>query len=325
MRISSVSRTRAAAVTGVLALVLVTGCSSAGSPGSPGAGGLEKTRLVIGAVPAVGSAGLYIAQDRGLFAKAGLHVTIKPIADPATAIPAMLHGSMDAVFGQWTSYIAADAAGAAQLHAIANGQALGPHSHEILVLPHSGITTPAQLKGKTIGIQALSGLDVMLVSSVLAEYGIRPSQVHFVAIPFPEMGAALAAHRVAAVEPAEPFVTQIEGKLGAVGLADMDQGPVQNFPVAGYAVTDQWLAKYPGTAAALARALRQAQEIAATNRTAVQHAVVQDTHVTPQVAAVVALGAFPVTVNPVQLQRVADLMYKDGQLPHPFNVTRLTS
>ncbi|HUZ26035.1 MAG TPA: ABC transporter substrate-binding protein [Streptosporangiaceae bacterium] len=103
-----------APVAGVLTLLLATACGSAGPARPPGAGGLEKTHLVIGAVPAVGSAGLYIAQDRGLFARQGLHVTIKPITDPTTTIPAMLHGSMDAVFGQWTSCIAADAAGVAQ-------------------------------------------------------------------------------------------------------------------------------------------------------------------------------------------------------------------
>jgi NitT/TauT family transport system substrate-binding protein len=304
------------------ATVAVTACGSTAKAGGPA--GVEKRDLVIGAVPAVGSAGVYIAQERGLFARQGLHVTIKPITDPVTAIPALLHGSMDAVFGQWTSYIAAAAAGV-PLHAIANGQALGPHSHEILVLPHSGITSPAQLKGKTIGVQALSGLDVMLVSSLLAEYGIRPSQVHFVVVPFPEMGAALAAHRVDAVEPAEPFVTLLEAKLGAEGLADMNEGPVQALPVAGYAVTDQWLARYPKTAAALARALDEAQKIASTNRPAVQRAVVADTHVTPEIAAVMALGIFPPAVDTAQLQRVADLMYRDGQLKNPFNVTKLTS
>jgi NitT/TauT family transport system substrate-binding protein len=318
------SATRVPIVVGLAAALLATACGGSAPATTSGGTKLEKTHLVIGAVPAVGSAGLYIAQERGLFAKQGLDVKIESIVSPETVIPLMLHGSVDAVFGQWTSYIAADAAGVAQLHAIANGQALGPHSHEILVLPHSGITSPAQLKGKTIGIQALNGLDSMLIYSVLAQYGIGPSQVHFTPIPFASMGAALAAHRVAAVEPAEPFVTQIQDKLGAVGLVDMDQGAVQSFPVAGYAVTDQWLAKYPHTAAALAKALQEAQGIASTDRAAVQRAVVQDTHVTPQIAAVVALGTFPVNANRVQLQRVADLMLQYGELKHSFSAAKLT-
>jgi hypothetical protein len=35
------------------------------------------------------------------------------------------------------------------------------------------------------------------------------------------------------------------------------------------------------------------------------------------------MGTFPTAVNRVQLQRVADLMYRYGQLRHPFNVAAL--
>ena len=40
---------------------------------------LEKTDIVVNAFPAIDSAGLYIAQDQGLFAAQGLHVTIVPV------------------------------------------------------------------------------------------------------------------------------------------------------------------------------------------------------------------------------------------------------
>ncbi len=66
---------------------------------------------MVAAVAAEGAAGLYIAADDGLFAKAGLHVTIQTVTSSSTVIPAMLHGSVDVASGQYTSYIAADAAG----------------------------------------------------------------------------------------------------------------------------------------------------------------------------------------------------------------------
>ncbi|MFI5082624.1 MAG: ABC transporter substrate-binding protein [Streptosporangiales bacterium] len=59
-------------------VALAAGCTSgAGAPGQPG--GLEKTSIVVGAVPAADTAGLYLAQQQGFFAAAGLQVTIKPI------------------------------------------------------------------------------------------------------------------------------------------------------------------------------------------------------------------------------------------------------
>jgi hypothetical protein len=36
-----------------------------------------------------------------------------------------------------------------------------------------------------------------------------------------------------------------------------------------------------------------------------------------------ALGSFPISMDPTQLQRVADLMKTSGQLKQPFNATAM--
>lgn len=315
-------RGRAVAMAAAAAVAVVaTACGStaAGEPAAP-----QSPAIVIGLLPAIGSAPVFIAQDDGLFKKAGLHVTVKQLGAPPTVLPALLHGTINVLEYQWTTIIAAEEAGVAHLRAIAAAQSLGPRSHEILVLPHSGITTVAQLKGKTIGIQSQDGLDTMLVDAALAPYRIAPAQVHLTAIPFQDMETALADHRVAAVEPAEPFVTLLEEKLGAEPLADMDAGATQDFPVAGYVVTTQFAARYPQTVAALGRALDQANAIAAISPAALQRAMIQDAHVSAAVAALVSPGTFPTSVDTIQLQRDADLMYADHEIPEPFAVTRLT-
>ena len=75
----------AAAVT-----MLAAGCSG-GSGGGAAQLKLEKTNIVVNAFPAIDSAGLYIAQDQGLFAAQGLHVKIVPVpvnaAPPSTCAP----------------------------------------------------------------------------------------------------------------------------------------------------------------------------------------------------------------------------------------------
>jgi ABC-type nitrate/sulfonate/bicarbonate transport system substrate-binding protein len=105
---------------------------------------------------------------------------------------------------------------------------------------------------------------------------------------------------------------------------DLDQGATLGFPLAGYVVTDRFLARFPRITAALSKALDQANAIASTDPGAVQRAVTQSAHVSPAVAAVTALGTFPANVDPVQLQRVAGLMLQYHELSQPFNVTRLT-
>jgi NitT/TauT family transport system substrate-binding protein len=144
---------RALAVLTVLAVaVAAAGCGTA--PARPAASP-ELTNLTVVAVPAEGAAGLYIAQQDGLFAKAGLHVTIKPTEDPTTEVPAMLHGGVQVASGQYQTFIGASASGVAKMRIIAAGYALGPHVQEIMTGPKSGIRTPEQLRGEVIAVNAL--------------------------------------------------------------------------------------------------------------------------------------------------------------------------
>ena len=60
----------------VVALVLASAACSAGQGAQ---GSLEKTHLVVDDFPSVDSAGLFIAEQEGLFKAQGLDVTIVPV------------------------------------------------------------------------------------------------------------------------------------------------------------------------------------------------------------------------------------------------------
>ena len=295
--------------------------SSKASTGSTSA--VEKPGLTVAVVPASGAAGLYIAAQDGYFTAAGLHVKIVPVASGGDVLASLVNGSVDVDEGQWTSDIDTQVAGI-RLHALAAGNAGGPGVQEVTVLPASGIRTVKQLAGKTIAVNALAGLTVLLIDTVLAANGMSPSQVHYVVVPFPAMAAALAARRVDAAFMIDPYLTQAETSSGDVPLFDLDQGATQNFPLTGYVATSAWMSKYPKTAAAFTRALHKGQQIAATSRPAVEKALVANTTVSKQTAAIMATGTFPLSVTPVALGRVADLMQEEHALKPSVNVTALT-
>jgi NitT/TauT family transport system substrate-binding protein len=295
----------------------------ASAAGSAGPAGLEKPDLVVATVPSEANAGLYIAQAKGLFTKVGLHVTIKPVVSAATVIPAMLHGSVDATGGGYVSYIAADAAGIADMRILAAGFALGPHVNEIIVPANAHVGTLADLKGKTIAVNQLNAVGTDLIYIALAAYGISPSQVHLVAVPFPAMPGALAAGKIDAAYETEPFVTEAVKNDGVQSVADMNTGPTQDFPLTGYAVLASWAAKYPRTAAAFTKAVEQGNTIASTNLAVLQQVLGQALHLDPAITGVMATGTFPTSANPVQIQRAADLMLQYGQLKKPFDVKSL--
>ena len=136
---------------------------------------------------------------------------------------------------------------------------------------------------------------------------------------FPAMGEALADHKVDAAFIAEPSLSAAEIADGVQPLADVDQGATRNIPISGYVATQAWARQHPRTAAAFTAALRHGQQVAATNRTAVEKALVPALHISRPTAAVMALGTFPLSVSPVALDRVAHLMQTNDLLPTSVN------
>jgi NitT/TauT family transport system substrate-binding protein len=314
-------RTRPAVVAVALAVVALTGSGCGSAPASVTAGPPQvTTNMTLGAVPAEGATGFYIAQNEGLFARAGLRVTVKNVTTSAVVIPDLLHGSVQVASGQYVPYIAAGAAGVAKLKIIAPGFALGKNVNEIMARAHSPVKGMADLKGKTIAVNAFDSEVSDLLYSALAAYGITPAEVHLVAIPFPLMGTALAAGKVDAAYMTEPYVTIAGQKNGDVGIYDLNTGSAQNFPIAGYAVLASYAQEHPRAVAAFARAVEEGNRIADSSISELQHAFIVALHLTPHVADLMATGTYPTRPDADQLQRVVNLMLRYGQLKKPVNV-----
>ena len=153
--------------------------------------GLEKTDLTVGAVPVADEAGLYIAQDEGLFAAEGLHVTIDSIVSSADATEGQNDGKFDITAGNAVSYIQEQVTHQSDLEIVAEGSLMQPGNQALYTLPGSRIAEEADLKGTRIGVNVPNNIGTLLISVMLREYGVSPGQVHFVQMPFPAMGQAL--------------------------------------------------------------------------------------------------------------------------------------
>jgi NitT/TauT family transport system substrate-binding protein len=317
------------AITAALTVAVLTGaagCSSGSSSTSSAGSALEQPDITVAAIQSVTAAGLYIAQQRGFFADEGLHVTIDPVSGSSPAIPYLVSNHVQVVFGNYVSDILAQAHGVASLRFLAAGNVSGPHEQEVVVLPGSPITSPAGLRGKTIGVNALNNVGTMMIQAVLGQYGIPVSAVHFVDIPFPSVGAALAAHRIDAAYISDPYLTADKQQYGAKTLFDCDQGAVANLPISGYVTTSSWAARNPKTAAAFIHALERGQALADSDRAAVNTALAAYAGIPMKAAVLAAIGTFPVSqqVQAAPLQRLADLMQTYGVMKQHFDVTPMT-
>ncbi len=307
----------------VSAVLLAAGCASAAT-GRPAAGPPEKPDITVAAVPSFDAAGLYLAQQRGFFTQAGLHVKIVPAISSTTVLARQLAGHLDITFGGYVDYILAMASTGARLHLLAPGTVISAGSQMILVPPGSAIQSPGQLPGKRVAVNALHNIGSLLVDSVLNDNAQPLSSVKFVPTPFPLMVSALLHHKVDAAWMPEPFVTSGEEAAGLQPIADADSGLAQGVPLVGYVCTRAWLRKYPRTAAAFAAAIMRAQQIASRDTPAVQQVSAPYVGIPRQTATIVSAPQFQLDRSPTALQHLAALMLQFGFLHQAFSTSQFT-
>jgi len=311
---------RAAALAAAV-IMMLAGCGAAHRDAGPAA--LTKAgewNVTVAAIPSADLAGLYIAQDEGIFARQGLHVTITTIASTKAVIASQLNGQVDIGAGSYVGYVAAQATGARFL-ILAEASTLRPHTRVLLTTAGSRITTLAGLVGKKIAVNGTGSIGTLLISALLAENGIAPAKVRFVTDKqgFPDMAGQLQRGHWDAAFLAEPYASKAEEDYGQVELADLDQGATLNFPIAGYVATQAWARQHPQIAAAFVRAIEEGQALAENNPAAARAAVGKSDQLPGEVTAVMALPDFPVgPVDERRMQRTADAMLQFGLLARQY-------
>jgi NitT/TauT family transport system substrate-binding protein len=291
---------------------------------------MPETTLNVAVVPAVDSAGFFVALHQGLFAAQGLTIHYTAATSSNTVIGAQMRGEFDITAGNYVSYIQAVVAQHDPLQIIAEGSVMQRGAQAIYTMPGSKIRSLGQLRGHVLGINAPKNINYLLAASVLTENGINPSSVTFpkTPIPFPDMAHELAAGKINAAALPEPFASLAELQYGAVTLSDMNQGATQNFPILGYVATKSWVQQHQAALRAFLTALTEGQQIADTNRGAIEQAMEtlngpQNGQVTPIIAAVMALDQYPLSIDPTRLQRVADVMFQFGLLHQRFSISQM--
>jgi NitT/TauT family transport system substrate-binding protein len=335
------TRPKAFAVAVTALATVATGCSAVSSSGGSAAtttsltsalptsfGPAEKKTLNVGVVPAMDSAGFFVALHDGLFAKEGLTIDYTPATSSETAVKQQLQGQLDISAGNYVSYIEEAALNKAPIEVVAEGSVMQAGAQTIFVGPKSKIKTLDGLKGATVATNAPRNVDYLLAASVLQENGIKPASVHWSTQPiaFPLVAGDLSAGKFDAAVLPEPFASIAEQQYGEIPLADLNQGASEQFPIEGYVVTKQWASENPNTLKRFLAALEVGQEISDSQRGAVESAfetlkAPQDGLVPKEIGAVMALDTYPIGVDAVRLQRVADVMEQFGLLPRQYDVS----
>jgi len=193
---------------GMIALALV-GCK----PQQRQSGQSEK--ITIAYTTLANSVLVHIAIAKGYFAEEGLDVNAQPHAFGKPALAAVLTGKADI----------ATVADTPIVFAVMNGEKIttlaviqtSNRNEAIVARRDRGITSPADLKGKKIGVP-LGTTAHYFIDSILITNDIDGDQVTLIDMKPDEMSVALASGKVDAVSTFNPSLKQLEKSMGKSGV-----------------------------------------------------------------------------------------------------------
>ena len=318
MTFSAKRRTVLAGLVGMAATLPLAGCG--GSDDSPSGGGPEKSSVTVGALPVVDFAGLWLAQQKGLFKEQGLNVKIQVLPGGSAAVAKLVAGSLDFSINNYVSAIQATESGTAPMKILLDAYQLNPDASGVLVPADSSIKKPDDLKGKKIAVNTKSNVGQLLVTAGLQTYNVKPSDSQFVEVDHPQMASALKSKSVDAAWTVEPFVTQIQKELGGRLVLDTAKGATADFPISAYTTTEKFAEDNPNTTAAFKKALIKASQMIADDRGLVKKTLPTYAHIDSKTASLIHIANYPGAVNQERSQQVADLMTQYGFLAKHFDI-----
>jgi NitT/TauT family transport system substrate-binding protein len=256
------------AVLTVAALALgVTACGNGGSDTTDSSGDTTAeastpTKLSVATLPIANAMPLYYGVENGIFEKHGLDVSITEVGTSADGIAAAVSGDSPIAYSGITSLITGVAEGL-PLKAIANATLYAPGTSGIVATKDSGITEPADLNGKTIAVSGLKAQTDLFLRAAGDALGADSTTFKVIAVPFPEMPAALESGQVDAAWLVVPFYT---GALAAGGVSVLDEpiepvfGSIENVSQDVYVATDEFIESDGETVDAFRAAIEEATE-----------------------------------------------------------------
>ncbi|MFD9703510.1 ABC transporter substrate-binding protein [Lentzea sp. NPDC059081] len=305
----------------LITCVLTASCGLFGGSSNGGNADVERNILRIGVLPVVDVAPLRIALTEKLFEKAGLQVNLVTQPSEAEAIK-QLDTTLDITWATHVSLFRAVAEGT-ELQLQGEAYQAGPNSMALVTASNSSYDDAGKNPSPTIAVNSETDIGALTTRAVLDTAAVEKQKIKFKSMPFADMENALTSGTVDAAFMIEPFITKAQRKIGAKILSDTARGPTLDFPMSGYAASKKFADANPKTLRVFRDVLREAQQRAQGNKLAVQDSLTSYADVDQPTAALVSVGTFPLSLNPIRLQRVADMMDTEDVLSGRLDVQQL--
>lgn len=207
-------QTKAILIITIIALILVGGCTS--DKPDP-----ANNKLKIGTLPIEDILPILVADRQSYFSEAGIEVELIPFQSAVESQSAVQSGQLD---GMITDTIVAVLLNNSGLDVKITSLTLGATPEEgrfaIIAAPGSDISSPADLKGKTIGISNNSIIEYV-TDNLLEEAGIDPSEITKISVPkIPVRLEMLLNNQIDAIVVPDPLVSFAEFRGSKIIIED---------------------------------------------------------------------------------------------------------
>ena len=218
--------------------------------------GLRRIILPMGYIPNVQYAPFYVAVEKGYFAEEGIEIEFD-YSFETDGVALVGAGELQFAVASGEQVLLARSQGLPVVYAFAWYQDF-PVS--VVAKTSEGIQSPADLKGKKIGLPGLFGANYIGLEALLFSAGLKPSDVTLDSIGFNQVEALAADQEQAVVvySANEPIQLRAQGyEITELRVADTVQ-----LTANGLVTSEAVIAQEPGLARGLARALQRGIEYA---------------------------------------------------------------
>jgi NitT/TauT family transport system substrate-binding protein len=296
--------------------VAVAACGGGAAPTAPASSPVTITNVTLGYVPYSDDASLFYAQDSGIFRAHGLNVTFVAQASPVAVEASMASGQEQFGFVTTPVLINLNSKGvrAECVSSVDGGEPSDPanDSTVLVAAKGSGITSVKDLAGKSVAEVQLTSLNSLAVEALAKQAGIDPARIHQIAIPFPQMAAALAQGRVQAAVDVAPFAATAVSE-GASVLTHPNVDLFPNGTVTCLDAMGSYLSANPTVAADFRAAMDESIAYSKTHESVVKKTLVAHLGLAPAVAAeqILATNWNP-ALNPASITAIEGDMKEFG-------------
>jgi len=231
-----------------------------------GAGADAPATVRVATTPIELGAQVLYAQDQGFFKRAGVTVDVQLMDSGAAIAAAVASGALDVAQANLVSLATAHERSLPFVVVAPAGMysAAAPTT-SLVVAKNSPIRSGKDLENKTVAGNGLRNITEIGADAWMDHNGADSTKMHFIEMPFPQMGAALAAGRIDAAVIAEPELSAAVAG-GARVIGQPYTAISKQFLIGGWFTTSAWAKAHPDELKRFAGAIVDAGKWANTHR-----------------------------------------------------------